>query len=682
MPSVTPSDGGGYNYYHKAIQELEDEYQLESKRNRDRHQDQVNQLEEHHNHEIRKREKELDETVQNIKDEHNETLTRERDFNKAEVDRIRNQTYDKWGRYNGLEGEVVQRQLENAKEAWDVQHRNDQRALQDSEEAYHHKLERLNRDHATELERVAQYAHDSASEMYNLAYDDQKEAYDAQRVEAERKYNELNQERMEDMNFQRRQAEQAINDSRDDFEHRVRKLKQTDENRADRQQRHYADSMDEATRALNDSHARETKQLRDQLKELTYATGEYSRGRSEGSSDAIAEYENEWRSREEVTNEAYEQQIKSLKQKSKEADTYYAQLNDQNLRDVDRYFSDLLSKQNMENYQSQRQLEATFEQDRDMLVDRMKQDRKAADQNLEKQLNEANEQRNRALENQAKAYQDTIGRNRSSSEDTIKNLERQLLYKSTSDDTSVISPAAEAAVRKAVVNEYEKTFMADRTRSEDTIDSIQREYAHRLHNTIIDNDADKAVIQSENAADRHRLQSEMLQHVQDTEFIKDNTLRNQELDHMRETQNLNRNYSTMLDRQRRQYEEILVTSKNDAAAKIQAVRQEAEFQSKMAQRAFSAQQNELIRGYEKKLNDQKTSYEEVLYDAKAQADRQVRENDRKNRLELEEQSRAYEQKIAQMEFQQKERERYLTRNFQDELEKVRRSNALLAKKKG
>jgi hypothetical protein len=59
----------------------------------------------------------------------------------------------------------------------------------------------------------------------------------------------------------------------------------------------------------------------------------------------------------------------------------------------------------------------------------------------------------------------------------------------------------------------------------------------------------------------------------------------------------------------------------------------------------------------------------------------LREAEKKARVDMEQQARSYEQRIAQMEFQRKERERYITQNYQDELDKVRRSNAALIQKK-
>jgi DNA-binding ferritin-like protein len=136
----------------------------------------------------------------------------------------------------------------------------------------------------------------------------------------------------------------------------------------------------------------------------------------------------------------------------------------------------------------------------------------------------------------------------------------------------------------------------------------------------------------------------------------------------------------MLERQRRQYEEILQTMKNDATTKQQALRQDLEFASKMQQREFATNQNQLIRDYEKRIGEQKTEYDQIISDLKNQTEQLTRENDKKNRQLLEEQARGYEQRLSQLEFQHKERERYVSQGFEDQMDKLKATNALLQKR--
>src|SRR6185437_14178465 len=133
---------------------------------------------------------------------------------------------------------------------------------------------------------------------------------------------------------------------------------------------------------------------------------------------------------------------------------------------------------------------------------------------------------------------------------------------STSDDPSVISPAAEQAVRKSVLHEYAKSMAADHNRSQNSVDSIQRSYSRRLKDTVVSDQDRENDIQRQNAADRNAERTELLGHIEDTEFRKKQALKNQELDHERETDSMNRHYAVQLDGQRREYEDILAAQKN------------------------------------------------------------------------------------------------------------------------
>jgi hypothetical protein len=89
----------------------------------------------------------------------------------------------------------------------------------------------------------------------------------------------------------------------------------------------------------------------------------------------------------------------------------------------------------------------------------------------------------------------------------------------------------------------------------------------------------------------------------------------------------------------------------------------------------------VIREYEKKLSEQKTEFDFKLEDLKAQTNVDLRAAERRSKQELELQAKGYEQRIAQIDAQNKERERYIAQGYQDELDRTRRSYELLNKKK-
>ncbi len=680
MSSVSPLDGG-YQYQSKAVAELEDEMRLQAKRSREQYDKALASSQEKHDAEFQRRSEQMDRTVQNVRDGAAENVSRERQSAAGEINRLKQATYDKWGRYNGEEADVIKTQFDEAKGAWAHQHENDKRNLQDSEENYDKRLSELNREHAANLERVVQEAHDSASETYTKTYQNQRNANSEQQKKAEKDYEDLNRARMDDQNFQRRETSRLINDQRLDFQHRIQKLNANNDARASEQGATYDDRIEAQTRALNDSHAEEAKVLRDKVKEYTSYVNEHTKGRAEGNYEATTEHEQEWKDRERNIVAGYEREIAKLKRGANETESYLARVNNETIRDKDAYFAKIIRGTTQDNYNAQKSISDTFNRDRSELVYQQNRDKEQTRASHESQLRGANEAREVALQNQAKAYQETIAQSRTTNEDKIKILEENIQRRSTSADASLVSPAAEAGIRATVQGEYEKTFEQERERNKGFLDGVHRGYSDRLQDTIVAGETKQAQLHQELTTEQHRSRKDLLQHIQDGEFTRNNTLRNQEQDHQREAQNMNRSYALMLERQRKQYEEIIAAQKSDSSTRLQSQRQEAEFANRVAQREYAANQNELIRDYEKRLTDQKLLQDDQLNDLRQVTDRSIRERERKERANLEEQARSYEQRISQLEVQQKERERYLTQHYQDEIDRTRRSNDLLAKKK-
>jgi len=181
--------------------------------------------------------------------------------------------------------------------------------------------------------------------------------------------------------------------------------------------------------------------------------------------------------------------------------------------------------------------------------------------------------------------------------------------------------------------------------------------------------------------EEHQQRQTLMNHIDDVQQTQERLLRDKDYQATRQTDALNHNYSNSLERQRREYEQVINQLKSDDSEKINQVRQQADFDAKMAQRNLATKQYEMAKSYERKLEEQKTQYEDVVANLKEQLATHHQEAERRTRQLLDEQGKGYEQKIAQMEYQTKERERTISDNYQDQIEKLKRSNALLIQRK-
>ena len=237
-------------------------------------------------------------------------------------------------------------------------------------------------------------------------------------------------------------------------------------------------------------------------------------------------------------------------------------------------------------------------------------DHELTNQLYEKQLNQQAEKGQQALMTQAEKFQESAKRQNEAESQKIRQLQSALQEKSTTGDVNQISPAAEANLRKSVAQEYGKVQQADMKRNERRTDTIQDEYKNLLSESEQRRITRETQLQRSVASERQNNFTTYNDHIADTEANKLSQLHNQEEQHLRETELLNKNYARAMNRQNLQHQETAAVLQDDASSRINAIRQEAEFNSKMAQHAFSVRQNELIREYEKKLADQKTDLRE------------------------------------------------------------------------
>lgn len=682
MPSVNSPGDGGYQYYNQSITDLENDLKAEAKRTREHAKEATDHLEARYQQSRLDHERQTEETIQNIRDNASESRERDRASSKAEVERVKAQTYDKFGRYNGMEADVLKEQLETQRRAAEQQEFKALRDQRIAEKGYENRSETQARAYQEQLEKTVAAARDAANETASRASEENAQAYNELRTENEKKYERLNQEHMEELAATRRETQRYLEDNRRELDRRVAAADKGKEIQSQKLAEAYNDRTESAQRAMNQSRAVEGEALRRQVSQVHDLESRYAKERGQGYQDAVAEYDTDWRVKFANAEVAHQRESARLRSDMSEQDQYFARLNDASLRDKDAYFTDVIARASLENHQERKQLEKVFNKDRDQWALQSKRDQEQARLHTENALTTAAREREKLLENQARSYQDSMSRQKQSQDETIDRLQNELTYRKTSNDPKAISPAAEAALRDSITGNYEKTLGAERDRHGKAIDSLQTEYAGRVKSANDEKDATVTAMHQRNTQETQLERSRFLNHIQETEYLRDEALRNKDYENQRGTDHLNRNYASTLNQQKRQFDESYNAAKNDADFRINSLRQQYDFEAKMKQREFNSAQSALIREYDQKAYEQKQSYEAVIADLKNQGQVLAREAERNTKKALEEQRQSYEQRIAQSEAQRKEREQYLTDNFNEQLERVKRSHALLAQKKG
>lgn len=108
---------------------------------------------------------------------------------------------------------------------------------------------------------------------------------------------------------------------------------------------------------------------------------------------------------------------------------------------------------------------------------------------------------------------------------------------------------------------------------------------------------------------------------------------------------------------------------------------EANQSQKLQQREWALKTNDMRRNLQNQMTEERDQHEKVLSEIKLEFDKKLREKDRVSTRVLDDRVRAYEHQIKQQELSFREKERFLTEHYEEELDTMKRTNAHLIQKK-
>lgn len=481
--------------------------------------------------------------------------------------------------------------------------------------------------------------------------------------------------------YHKKRADEAIQQAQQDIENQKAKSDRAAESSTDKLTRGAAERLTKNAQEDHDSRTRETTDLRQSIDSLLENERVYAKEKGQGSADARREIENEARTREYVIKNQYENQIQQMQRKGDQMEHDLLQSNQRNIHDRDVQFSNDVRRMTQQHQDDQRILTDSTNRMVNQVRDMANQQAQHSQEAMDRQATGMARDNQENLTHQAETFRHEQQLQREQDVSDIHHLESEIKGHITSGDQSWVSPAAEARMRANFMQEFDKKHQAEVTRHKQKTDSMQNEYTHRLASVLEEADTRALVSESQHREESHLQQQTLENHIDEMQKTHERILRDKDYQATRQSDALNHNYSNSLERQRREYEGVINQMKTDHSEKMSQLRQQSDFESKMAQRDFKAQQYEISKSYERKLEEQKTGYEDALSNLKEQLATHQHEAERRTRQLLDEQAKGYEQKIAQMEYQTKERERTISDNYQDQIEKLKRSNALLIQRK-
>ena len=307
---------------------------------------------------------------------------------------------------------------------------------------------------------------------------------------------------------------------------------------------------------------------------------------------------------------------------------------------------------------------------------------KNAEASRDREAQDASQETESAMKRQAQTYQAELDRQAGAhrTDARVWKGQKERLQQDAADPSRV-HPEVEERLRQDFAAHNLKLLESDIARNRTQSERLQDNFNVEVQKQRADHDSEAAQNQRTFNSERQLDRNTYLNHVQEIEKAHQQSQNDQQVAINHQLEGTRRSYFLVLEQQKREYDRLLQQAREDGATRYIAARQDADAQLRMAHQEQVAQTNAMSRDYEKKLQDQKVEHDVEVDEMKGQLVRDKSEAERRTHQLLDEQAHQFEQKIAQIEFQTKERERMISDNYQDQMDRMKRAHALQQQKK-
>jgi hypothetical protein len=671
--------GSDYSAHRRSLDELEKEYELQQKKAKERERTRESKLERNVADVVKKKDQQLDSAVRDVKDRYQSAMKDQSKTDLMEREKLKRDLYDRSGRQSAAIADAATTDRDRAIEAANSAEKHYEKTISNAEEYY----EKRSEEHAEETAKKIDALAESYRKQVEDAHTDDDGSHTNEYKEKIRKESDEAVARArEDLMLERRMTKGLVDQYETVMKDRAKKSDDLMKTRLREKDIRVQSQLQKTADAERVSRSTELQPLRDQLLETADMKRQMQADKNRARAETIQEFESEWNSKYANQSLSHELEKQKLRSDTEGAERHYSDRLNSFIREKNSLMANTIARQNADH----RDQIITTSKEYDRSLDHVKlqaaRDKEGSENLLARERALAEERQAKALDRQSATYQTTIQRQRQAQQGQIQNLERVLNNKNTTADAGEISAAAEASVRNAVSNHYEKTFKAEAERNAKGREHLRNSYETKLGDTRDALQSNAAGINRQAALEQHILKDTFNQHIADVEENKRQMLNLANDSNTKMSEDMLRNHERSSTDLKRHYETLMAERDLNNSVRLQEVKNEAEFSQRTMRREHQASTAEMVRNYEKKLTEQKVSADEALRDMKGKLDSQARDSDRRLKQALADQARSYDHRIAETEAQTKDRERLLARNHEDELDKVRKANALLLSKKG
>jgi len=530
-----------------------------------------------------------------------------------------------------------------------------QKELDDARDEYNSRLQQVRDDAADDVRKLKQEMYDQRGKKY---------ANDSRDLSDER--NRLDDYRQQIEDEAQKRVDRADHSA---HEQSLRSARTTDE------------KIEEALAAQKRSHQDEINELRDEMEIYKDHQYDVDHEKAQARQDQISDYEGDrLKERDQITS-AYEKRIRRMKEKEADREHFYTrQLNDatfdaneRSKRQI-RTQKDEFTRIDLDRRADAKRLEQHYE-------DAIKNERLRNRKSEGTLIRNNDEDLNRALAQKDRNYRDYLKENSRVHAKELQERDREIAQLKTTDDPMKVSPFVAQKIRNEAEQRnaanlrkaqevQNKNFDSLKKREADGRRELEDQYAHKYSDW--------------NRDQQHRRDLEKREFLTGYADLKTSSQRQRDQlkeRHSDEIQRLATKHSEQMNLQARRFRDDLDVQRDAQNQEKDHLREDLEIQQRGRDREWFTRMNQMRRDYEHKLMDEHDQNDRMRDELKFTFDKKLQDQERLSKKALDERVRAYEHQIAQQAVAFKERERFLTEHYEEELDSMRRTNARLIQKK-
>ncbi|MBU6153318.1 MAG: hypothetical protein KGP28_03350 [Bdellovibrionales bacterium] len=551
------------------------------------------------------------------------------------------------------------------------------RSLQRLTDSYESELEKTRANQEKELERVRDSYREEMKESKDEARQEirklKEELYDSQ---GKRAASESKREHEQHARFAGyREATEK------DSARRVESAQKYAESRMETIARENQDRIEEALQAQKNSHREEMKPVLEELALYRNEGRDPEAERAQARQEEIESFEGDHRIEKKTIVDSYERMLERMKNHEEELQDLYSRKlteaeigsNAKSREQVKR-----LKAEFAEAMKAQRAERMRVEQG---LQEELRNERLRSEAKSKQVVARSQEDTSRALRDKDQAYLGFLETNAKRVNAEMKAREDVIRDLSTTNDPRRVSPALVEKLRTSEALRYEEKLGKLRESSVAGLSAIrEKDAAERA--AIRDRYEEMArTMGREIRKNSDSEKRELFMAYQDMSDLHSSKLQDIDGRARSAVAKLHQDQELSLVRQEKRNQMALEEQRDSLKEVKDREVEDLKLESRLKDREWSIKANDQRRELEKKLNTERDSHEREVAELKSEFQKKLHEQQRNSQRIVEEKDRSLSHQLKQQDLSHKEKERFLVEHYEEELDRMKRTNAQLIAKK-